>query len=112
MKIEVLYIEDCPHYLPAMDRLRTVLSQEGLQAEVLEIEIKDESAAKAWKFLGSPTIRINGHCRNGRRMPAVPRWGAVRGNDSGGAERSTGTNDGADHRQRSCRVELLPADFA
>jgi hypothetical protein len=60
MKIEVLYFEDCPNYLPAMDRLRTVLRQEGLPAEVSQIEVRDASAAKAWKFFGSPTIRING----------------------------------------------------
>jgi hypothetical protein len=60
MKIEVLYFEDCPNYLPAMDRLRTVLLQEGLPADVSEIEVKDASAAKALKFFGSPTIRING----------------------------------------------------
>jgi hypothetical protein len=60
MKIEVLYFEDCPNYLPAVDRLRTVLRQEGLPAEVSQIEVRDASAAKAWKFFGSPTIRING----------------------------------------------------
>jgi hypothetical protein len=60
MKIEVLYFSDCPNYLPAMDRLRAVLCQEGLPAEVSEIEVKDASAAEAWKFFGSPTIRING----------------------------------------------------
>src|ERR1039457_608080 len=60
MKIEVLDFSDCPNYLPAMDRLRAVLCQEGLPAEVSEIEVKDASAAEAWKFFGSPTIRING----------------------------------------------------
>jgi hypothetical protein len=60
MKIEVLYVEDCPNYLPALDRLRTVLRQEGLPVELSQIEVRDASAAKAWKFFGSPTIRING----------------------------------------------------
>jgi hypothetical protein len=60
MKIEVLYFEGCPNYLPAVDRLRTVLAGEGLGAEIIEIEVKDDSAAKALKFVGSPTIRING----------------------------------------------------
>jgi hypothetical protein len=60
MKIEVLYFEDCPNHVPAADRLRAVLRQEGLPAEVSEIEVKDLSAAEALKFFGSPTIRING----------------------------------------------------
>ena len=60
MKIEFLYFRDCPNYLPALDRLRAVLCQEGLTAEVSEIDVKDASAARALKFFGSPTIRING----------------------------------------------------
>ena len=60
MKIEVLYFAGCPNYLPAVDRLRAVLAGEGLPVELIEIEVKDASAAKALKFLGSPTIRVNG----------------------------------------------------
>src|SRR5882724_458395 len=60
MKIEVLYFVGCPNYVLAVDRLRTVLQQEGLFAEIAEIEVKDESVAKLLKFFGSPTIRVNG----------------------------------------------------
>jgi hypothetical protein len=60
MKIEVLYFEDCPNHVPAADRLRAVLRQEGLPADVSEIEVKNTSSAKALKFFGSPTIRVNG----------------------------------------------------
>lgn len=60
MKIEVLYFEGCPNYLPAVGRLRTVLEREGVRAELIEIEVKDDSDAKALKFFGSPTIRVNG----------------------------------------------------
>lgn len=60
MKIEILYFEGCPNYLPAVDRLKAVLRRAGLPAEVSEIEVTDESAAKRLKFFGSPTIRVNG----------------------------------------------------
>jgi hypothetical protein len=61
MKIEVLYLEGCPNYLPAIERLRAVLRQEGLTTtELLEIEVRDEPAAQRLKFCGSPTIRVNG----------------------------------------------------
>jgi hypothetical protein len=60
MKVEVLYFEGCPNYLPAVHRLKTVLREAGLPAEVSEIEVRDESAAKRLQFFGSPTIRING----------------------------------------------------
>jgi phosphopantothenate synthetase len=60
MKIEVLYFKDCPNYIPAADRIRNVLREEGVLAEISLIEVKDPSAAKALMFFGSPTIRING----------------------------------------------------
>ncbi len=60
MRIEILYFEGCPNYAPAADRLKMVLQQEGLLAEIAEVEVKDESSAKALKFFGSPTIRVNG----------------------------------------------------
>jgi hypothetical protein len=53
-------IEGCPNYLPAIERLRTVLRQESLPTEVSDIEVKDESTARALKFFGSPTIRVDG----------------------------------------------------
>ena len=60
LRIEVLYFDGCPHHQGAVERLRTVLEQEGLTADVAEVEVKDESAAKSLAFPGSPTIRING----------------------------------------------------
>ena len=60
MKIEVLYIEDCPHHLPAVDLIRTILREEGLPVEISGIEVKDAATAKALRFSGSPTIRIDG----------------------------------------------------
>lgn len=60
MKIELLYFGGCPNYRPALNQLRSVLQQEGFPAEVVEIEVKDEAAARALKFIGSPTIRVNG----------------------------------------------------
>jgi hypothetical protein len=60
MRIEVLYFEDCPNYLPALDRLRAVLREEGMNVDVVEVEVRDESAAKRLRFIGWPTIRING----------------------------------------------------
>lgn len=60
MRIEVLYFEGCANYLPALERLKNVLRQEGLGNEVHQIKVQDELAAKALKFLGSPTIRVNG----------------------------------------------------
>ena len=60
MKIEVLYFDECPNYSPAVDRIKDVLKEEGLSAEITEVRVGDESSARAIGFLGSPSIHING----------------------------------------------------
>lgn len=61
MKIEVLYVPNCPNHAVALERLREVLSAERFQAYVNEVLVNDMDAAQSLKFPGSPTIRINGH---------------------------------------------------
>lgn len=60
LKIEVLYIDGCPNRAIAVRRLREVLREEKVEAEIVEVNVPDEAAAQAVGFLGSPTIRING----------------------------------------------------
>ncbi len=61
MKIEVLYVPDCPNHVLALERLREILSAESFQKQVSEILVKDAVMARSLQFPGSPTIRINGH---------------------------------------------------
>lgn len=60
MKVEVFYVPECPHHSSAVKRLRDVLSAEGVQTEINEVEVRDARAAELYRFCGSPTIRING----------------------------------------------------
>jgi hypothetical protein len=60
MKIEVLYVPDCPNHAVVLERLREVLSAESFQKHVSEVLVNDAAMAQALKFPGSPTIRING----------------------------------------------------
>ncbi len=60
MKIEVLYFDGCPNHKPAVGRVEEVLREEGVSAEVLEVNVSDASIAQKVGFLGSPSIRING----------------------------------------------------
>ncbi len=60
MKIEILYFSGCPNHQPAVDRVRDVLTQEGTDAEIVEIEVTDAAVAQQIGFLGSPTIRVDG----------------------------------------------------
>jgi hypothetical protein len=60
MKVEMLYFQGCPHHEPALERVRNVLAAEGITADVLQIEVPNARAAESLRFLGSPSIRING----------------------------------------------------
>jgi hypothetical protein len=60
MRIEVLFFKGCPNYAPTVERLRTVLRQEGLSTDAEYVEVADAAAAQRLGFIGSPTIRING----------------------------------------------------
>lgn len=60
MKVEVLYFAGCPNYPPAVSQVREALQQEGVTAEMVEVEVTDGDTARAVGFLGSPTIRVNG----------------------------------------------------
>jgi hypothetical protein len=60
LKVEVLYVADCPSHSPAVRLLRDVLASEGIVAEVKEVLVADAQMASELKFLGSPSIRING----------------------------------------------------
>jgi hypothetical protein len=60
MKIEILYFEECPNHRPAVERVREILKEEGISADVTEVNISDGAEAQRTGFLGSPTIRVNG----------------------------------------------------
>ena len=60
MKIEILYVADCPSYPPTVKLLEEVLAAEGIKAEVTKVLVADKQMASKFKFRGSPTIRING----------------------------------------------------
>src|SRR5579885_513065 len=60
MKIEVLYFDGCPNHEPAVERVQHLLREEGVSAEVLEVNVSDASIAQRVGFLGSPSVRVNG----------------------------------------------------
>jgi len=60
VKIEVLYVAECPSHPTAVRMVKDVLAAEGVATEVHEVLVRDEEMASELKFLGSPTIRVNG----------------------------------------------------
>jgi hypothetical protein len=60
MKVEVLYFEGCPNHVPAIEMVRRVLTREGIEAQVVPVDVHDVETAMTLRFLGSPSIRVNG----------------------------------------------------
>ncbi len=61
MKIEVLYVPNCPNHAVALERLREILAGGSLEAHLNEVLVSSAAMAHSLRFPGSPTIRINGH---------------------------------------------------
>ena len=60
MKIELLYFAGCPTYLSAESLIAEALYAHGVPAKIELREIKTAEDARQLRFLGSPTIRIEG----------------------------------------------------
>jgi hypothetical protein len=60
VEIELLYFELCPHYETALKNLQEVLREKKLDVPVKVVKIRDDREAIENRFIGSPTIRING----------------------------------------------------
>ena len=60
MKVEVLYFTGCPHYEPTAELVREVITTLGVSAELTETEVTDSAQAERLRFLGSPTVRVDG----------------------------------------------------
>lgn len=60
MNIELLYFDGCPSWQTALENLKAALQEEGISEVITMVEIRDEEQASQEKFLGSPSIRIDG----------------------------------------------------
>lgn len=60
LRIEILTCEGCPHTAPTRQRVREALAADGIHADINEIEIATGQEATSLRFIGSPTVRING----------------------------------------------------
>jgi hypothetical protein len=60
-RIEVLIFEGCPNAGRARALVDRVCEALGLEPEVETVVVPDLAAARKHRFLGSPTIRVDGH---------------------------------------------------
>ena len=58
--VELLVVDGCPNVDATLDRVRTAIGETGIGASVQIVPIENDDQAKHLKFLGSPTVRIDG----------------------------------------------------
>jgi hypothetical protein len=59
--VEVLYFDGCPNHVGLTDHLRELFTRHAIAAHVTQQRIDTDEQAIALRFLGSPTIRVDGH---------------------------------------------------
>lgn len=60
MSVEHRYFDGCPTYKTTLKDLEEVVQQIGIHPEITLVKVKSEEDAKRLRFLGSPTVRVNG----------------------------------------------------
>ena len=60
MKVEVLYFDGCPNHEPTVQLVQAVAEDLGFRVEVEEVEVRNAEDAVRLRFLGSPSVRIDG----------------------------------------------------
>ena len=60
MKIELLTFEGCPNAQSARRLVERVVAESHVETEIAYVDVPDPEAAGRLRFLGSPTIRVDG----------------------------------------------------
>lgn len=59
-RVELLWFAGCPNHVAALEMLRSVVQEAGVDARIESIHVDDDDAAMRLRFPGSPTIRVDG----------------------------------------------------
>ena len=59
-QVEILYFEGCPNHEPARALVEQVATQLGVRPRVELVLVPNAEAATNLRFLGSPTVRVDG----------------------------------------------------
>ncbi len=60
MLVEILYFDGCPNYRTARDLVERLSAEAGVEAEIRMVEVPDVETAERLRFLGSPSVRVDG----------------------------------------------------
>jgi hypothetical protein len=59
-RVEILYFDGCPNHEAARGLVERVAAELQVEPEIDVVEVPDADAATELRFLGSPTVRVNG----------------------------------------------------
>ena len=59
-RVEILYFEGCPNHEPARALVERLAGELRVEPEIELVEVADPEAAATLRFLGSPSVRVNG----------------------------------------------------
>jgi hypothetical protein len=59
-RVEVLVFDGCPNVDATIARAREAVAATNVHAEVQLVRVESDEAAKRLRFLGSPTVRVDG----------------------------------------------------
>jgi Alkylmercury lyase len=60
VNVEILYFDGCPNHQALLAHMHDLLQREGISAQVSLRHVSDDNAAQRERFLGSPSVRVNG----------------------------------------------------
>lgn len=60
-RIELLYLDGCPNHETFLPHLNDLILEHGIVADIGVVRIDNDDDARTHRFLGSPTVRVNGH---------------------------------------------------
>ena len=60
VRIEVLSIKGCQVTPPTIDLVKTTAEEMGVSYDIVETVVETPSQAARYKFIGSPTVRVDG----------------------------------------------------
>jgi hypothetical protein len=60
VEVEVLHTETCPAWRAAAARIRELAAREDIAVELTDSTVKTLDEAAERRFLGSPTVRVDG----------------------------------------------------
>jgi hypothetical protein len=60
VEVKVLFSEGCDNTPPTIDLIKQTVLESGIEIDLKTFPVESQDQAQQWKFLGSPTVQVNG----------------------------------------------------